>query len=162
MAGRLSKDVNEINSIFNTAFKNFYNQLSKEGESKLSSLSFKLDYSEYYSNIFAEWYVHFIWICSNLYYLRIASNEKQPTMYSYTHSEKQTPPATSQQTRLNKTQQPPQPNKGEYLDNTYHVQKKPTMYEKTVSEKPSYPPRAGSTQKINYKVEDNMTNSKIK
>ena len=52
-AGRLAKDVNELSSVFTTAFKNFYNQLSKEGESKLSSLSFKLDYSEYYSNIFA-------------------------------------------------------------------------------------------------------------
>jgi hypothetical protein len=35
------------------------------------------------------------------------------------------------------------------------------MYEKSVGEKPSFPPRAGSSQKINYKVEDNMTNSKI-
>jgi hypothetical protein len=57
------------------------------------------------------------------------------------------------QNRLNKTQQqlPPKP---DYLDNTYQQPKRAT--EKTVQ-----PPRTGSTQKINYKIEDNMTNSKI-
>ena len=44
-SGKLSKSVNESITMFNTTFKNFYNQISKEGESKLSSLSFKLDYS---------------------------------------------------------------------------------------------------------------------
>lgn len=53
-SGRLFKDVNELNSCFSTAFKNFFTQLRKEGESKLSVLSFKLDYSEYYSNLYNE------------------------------------------------------------------------------------------------------------
>ena len=43
------------------------------------------------------------------------------------------------------------------MDNTYHAQKKPTIH----SEKNVLPPRTGSSQKINYKIEDNMTNSKI-
>jgi hypothetical protein len=63
------------------------------------------------------------------------------------HSDRQLPP--SYQNRLNKTQQQP-PAKPDYLDNTYQAQKKTTMY----NEKPSaLPPRTGSTQKINYKIE---------
>lgn len=53
-SGRLFKDVNELGSCYNTAFKNFYSQIRKEGESKLSVLGFKLDYSEYYSNLYNE------------------------------------------------------------------------------------------------------------
>jgi hypothetical protein len=80
-------------------------------------------------------------------------------MYSLPHPERQ-PPASSQQNRLHKTQQPP-PHKADYLDNTNYIQKKPTMYEKPVTEKPQFPPRSGSSQKINFKVSDNMTDSKI-
>jgi len=36
------------------------------------------------------------------------------------------------------------------------------MYDKPNSEKAMLPPRAGSSQKIDYKIEDNMTTSKIK
>lgn len=53
-SGRLFKDVNEVGNCFNTVFKNFFNQVRKEGESKLNALSFKLDYSEFYSNLFSE------------------------------------------------------------------------------------------------------------
>ena len=45
----LYKDVHEIGSCFETAFTTFFTQVRKDGESKLSALSFKLDYSEYYS-----------------------------------------------------------------------------------------------------------------
>ena len=69
------------------------------------------------------------------------------------NSERQLPP----QNRLNKTQQQP-PQKPEYLDNTYQAQKKQTVYNE---KPPALPPRSGSSQKINYKVEDNMTKSKI-
>ena len=43
-----------MQNCFGTTFKNFYTQVRKEGEGKLSALCFKLDYSEYYSNLFAE------------------------------------------------------------------------------------------------------------
>ena len=70
------------------------------------------------------------------------------------------PNTSTSQNRLNKTQQPQQP-KSDYLDNTYHIEKKATVYEKPYSDKAMLPPRTGSSQKINYKVEDNMTTSKI-
>jgi hypothetical protein len=53
-SGRLFKDVQELNSCFDTSFKNFFTQVRKEGEGKLSVLSFKLDYTEYYSNLYSE------------------------------------------------------------------------------------------------------------
>ena len=43
--GRLCKDVGELVEIFGTAFRNFYQLINKEGESKLNLLSFKLDFS---------------------------------------------------------------------------------------------------------------------
>lgn len=71
------------------------------------------------------------------------------------------PNISTSQNRLNKTQQPPPQQKSDYLDNTYHVEKKATVYDKPNSDKAMLPPRTGSSQKINYKVEDNMTTSKI-
>ena len=79
-------------------------------------------------------------------------------MYSFAYTEKTTPPP---QNRLNKTQQPPPP-KNDYLENTNYAQKKPTIYEKPQSEKAMLPPRNGSAQKIDYKIAENMTTSKIK
>ena len=78
-------------------------------------------------------------------------------MYSFDHIEKQI--SSGSQNRLNKTQQPPQPKQD--LDYTNYAQKKATMYEKPNSEKAVLPPRTGSSQKINYKIEDNMTSNKI-
>lgn len=55
------------------------------------------------------------------------------------------------QTRLNKTQvQPPQ--QQAFEKTTYAQNKAPSI---------QLPPRSGSSQKINYKIEENMTNSKI-
>ncbi len=55
------------------------------------------------------------------------------------------------------------PPKSEYLDNS-HQSKKINMTEKSIaSDKQAFtvPPRSGSSQKIIYKVEENMTTSKI-
>jgi hypothetical protein len=50
---------------------------------------------------------------------------------------------------------PPKP--AENFENTYYGQSKNTVETRGGQ----LPPRAGSSQKINYKVEENMTNSKI-
>jgi hypothetical protein len=46
--GKSFKDVREVKSCFDTTFKNFYMQLRKEGDSKISNLNVllaKLDFS---------------------------------------------------------------------------------------------------------------------
>lgn len=61
-----------------------------------------------------------------------------------------------QQSKLNKTQsQKPTDN----FENTYYAQNNKPIESKPSSQQ--LPPRAGSSQKINYKVAENMTNSKI-
>lgn len=69
------------------------------------------------------------------------------------------PPTTvASQNRLNKTQAPQKA--VETFDNTYYGQGKNTV-EQSKQVPQQLPPRSGSSQKINYKVSDNMTNSKI-
>lgn len=53
-SGKLFKDMRDLKLCYDQSFKNFYTQIRKEGENKLSVLSFKLDFSEYYTNKYVE------------------------------------------------------------------------------------------------------------
>lgn len=55
--GKSQKDLREVKAVFDTTFRNLFMQLRKEGEGRVSSLSVlaaKLDFSQFYTNLYLE------------------------------------------------------------------------------------------------------------